>query len=264
MKLEFIFEDITDFYKEVELVTPEGNSDHYTRISRTNNPSWIGLSRDKILESKFGYDEGVEKVPELKELFEGVGSSMFKLHWDELDGEEMNMERAYEGMPFLRQRRRTLGNGIGKFVNIHVNIAELCNVSSKQMMYKAYTAASIVNRLETLGYRTQINVVTLTSGTGNYKRRNVDMMKVSIPVKKFDEPLNMSMVLNCLSPWFFRHWVFMFWCAKINTNEGLGRSLRLDMSDTKSDIYIDNGQCMDKQSAESKIKKIVELFELNK
>ena len=264
MNLEFIFDDITDFYKELELISPDGNTNYWKKLERGRDAGWVGLSKEDAIKYKFGYDPGVEKVPELKDMFEGVGASMFKYHWDERDGEEMNMERAYESMPFLKQRRRAIGNGIGKFVNVHVNIAELCNVSSNQMMYKAYTAASIINRLETLGYRVQVNVVTASSGTGYYKGENVRELIVRIPVKRFEEPLNMSMLLNCMSSWFFRRWIFLFWCSKIKTTDGLGRSLRLGKSDTKSDIYIDNGQCMNRESAQSKIRSIIELFELDK
>jgi hypothetical protein len=259
MKLHYEFEDIEDFYREALIVEETGNKSMFNRIRTEDDPYFRGLNLKDIYESKYSYSAGIDKIPELDSEI-SVGGSKFTFKWDELDGDEMEMERAYEGMPFLKKRTRKVGSGTGKFVEVRVSINELAYVEQEGMLNKAFTAASIVNALSAKGYSVCLKVVGASRSPGAFKGKNIDILSYSITVKRHEDPLNIGLILNCISPWFFRYWVFLFECAKVNTYSGLGQTVRVETPKKANILVINSGECLDKESSKSYIKDNLKLF----
>lgn len=255
MHLEIEFPDIEDFYREAMIVEPYGHAEHHADQKNNDRIDFRGLSNKDILKYKYGYTPGVEHIEELDASFV-LGSSRFKYKWNEEDGDEMSMERAYNDLPYLKQRRRTIGNNSGKFITIHVNTGELGWVEADEMLCKCYTVATLVNKLETMGYRTRILMHTFTRGVGYLNGQSVDTMEVKCPLKQFEEPLNLPLIIYCISPWFHRYWMFLLRAAKLKVSGGMGSSARIRKKDTQTDIYIDTGQCLDEDDAKERLEQI--------
>lgn len=59
----------------------------------------------------------------------------------------------------------------------------------------------------------------------------------------------------------FRYHIFKFWTAKFQCRSGLGHSIAAKHKETKEDIWITSGQCLDENSANQKIEQITKLFD---
>ena len=162
----------------------------------------------------------------------------------------------------MRQRIKKAGIGTGKIIDLYVNIAENCGVSSEKMLLKAFTAVQIADFLETNGYRVAIYVIENTQYAGSYKGSDCNLYRVSTCIKRAEEPLIKGMLLTCISPWFFRIHCFRHEAAKIKCSYGLGRATPLGWKDTKERITLDTGECLTKDSVKEKLKKIEKLFEI--
>lgn len=262
MDIVIEFPDLEDLYREALTLEPDGNEYMFNQQKTKDDVYFRGLSLEDIDKYKYGYTPGVEKLEELDSYFV-LGSSRFKYKWNEEDGDEMSMERAYEGLPYLKQRKRSVGNGTGKFITIHVNTGELAFVSYEQMLKKAYTAASMVNKLETMGYRTQVLLHTLTRNVGFYRGEAVKTLEVKCPIKKFDDPLNIALILYCISPWFHRYWMFLIRASKLKCSSGMGASTTHRKKDSMTDIYIDTGECLTDGGVEEKMSSLSKMMSKN-
>jgi len=259
-RVNFIFDDLDDFYREAEILEPTGNKELFEKFGQRPDKYFVGLSKEDCLKYKYSYEPGMEKLEEIQDDF-NLGSSTVTWRWDDQDGDYMDMERAYEGQPFLRRRVRKVGNNTGKFVTVHINLSEPGMVGHKQMSIKAYTAANIINKLQSMGYAVEVRVLDVAKGCGTLNDKRIDVLRLSIPVKKFDEPLNMSLLLTCVSPWMMRKWMFQFEAAKVKMSSGMGGAGRFGEEDNLSNIYIETGECLSKESAKNKIESIVDMFE---
>lgn len=261
MKLEFKFNDIFDFYTESDIVAPWGRSEAHARHCKEEEKEFRGLSLVDIEKSKYSYKEGLDKLKEL-DLEMNQGSNGKKYKWSEDDGDDMSTERLNEQLPFLYKRINTLGDKNGKFITLHVSICENAFISYNQLLCRAYTTIQIADYLENNGFKVQIISHCPTRGCGTYQDKDVDYADIMITLKKPEEPLNKSLLLTTISPWFFRYHMFKFLYAKLNSKWGnsLGSAWDQDNKDSKTDIYLHSGSCLDKKSAERRINSIKKLF----
>ena len=138
MNLSIKLPNIEQFYIEADKVEETGRLNIWKEMDGRNDPEWVGLSREKILESKFSYKEGLDNLKKIEEdLF--LGGSRKKYKYDEFDGDDMNYDRFLEQMPAMKKRIRNHGTGQGKFINLHVCICENSWCSSESLMIRAYT-----------------------------------------------------------------------------------------------------------------------------
>lgn len=260
LKLETFFNSLTDFYNECDILEDTGNRSHYEDIASDNDPHWVGMSLVDIPKYKYFYNVGLDNLPKLETELE-VGSSKNIYKWDEEDGDDMSYDRLIEGLPAMRKRIRTIGNKNGRFIHIHVNICELWDVNSKEMLHKAYTAVKLVDYLESQNFKVQISVCSETEDLGYLKDEPIDYYCVEVVIKKFEDPLILPQVLTCISPWMFRHHFFKFETAKFRTYDGLGHVPSTRKTSTRQDIYISSGDCLNPESSDIKIKEIIKLFQ---
>lgn len=174
--------------------------------------------------------------------------------------DDMNFDRYIEGLPCLKKRIPTHGIGTGKFVKLHISICENCWCSAQALMVRAYTAMRIIDMLESQGYRVQISAYADNEDPGYFNEEPIGFLGVEVIIKKFEDPLIKGQILTAISPWFFRYWMFKFWNAKFKMNWGYGHSVRPMKKETTSDIYIQTGEALTDEDAESTIERISKLF----
>ena len=252
------FENLDDFYEASSIITNTGNELKYNEIANKEDINFLGLSLAEIKKSKYSYSKGLNSLKEIETDNWLTGNHIYK--YDELDGDDINYDRLLDGFPALIKRIKSKNNGLNRIVNIHVNIAENSDVSYKDMLYKTYTTIRIIDMLENKGYRVGVYVCAISSYTGKYKSANVEKLDIRICIKKPEEPVIKPLLLTCISPWFFRYYIFCYYNSILDTNIGLGSAKKLsEISDTK-DIYIDNGECLTYDLAKFKIESIKNLF----
>lgn len=263
MDLKIQIDSIDKFYLEADLVE-EKNREQWDEINNRDEPSFRGLSLEKIKNSKWNYTEGLEKLKEIETEIT-LGGTKRQYKYAEDDGDDMSYDRYIEGMPCMKKRIRQHGNGNGKFVTLYVSIGENCWCSANELLQRAYTAMQLVDYLENKGYRTKIVAYTDNRNPGKLWKNNryydVDTLTVEVTVKKFEEPLIKGQILTAISPWFFRYWIFKFWTAKFYMNGGLGQSYRRKVEENKSNIYIQTGEALTKEDSEKTIERIKKLFD---
>lgn len=259
LNLNININSLDEFYRECDNIEG-GNPYEIENIENNDDPSFRGLSLEKIHSSKYNYTEGLENLKKIEKDI-NLGGRKHKYKYDDSDGDDMNFDRYIEGLPSLKKRIPTHGVGTGKFVKLHISICENCWCSAKALMIRAYTAMRIIDMLESQGYRVQISAYADNENPGTLNGQKVKYLGVEVVIKKFEDPLIKGQVLTAISPWFFRYWMFKFWNAKFIMNWGYGHSIRPIKKESTSDIYIQTGEALTEEDAEETIKRIKELFD---
>lgn len=259
LNLNININSLDEFYRECNNIEG-GNPYEIENIENNDDPSFRGLSLEKIHSSKYNYTEGLENLKKIEKDI-NLGGRKHKYKYDDSDGDDMNFDRYIEGLPSLKKRIPTHGVGTGKFVKLHISICENCWCSAKALMIRAYTAMRIIDMLESQGYRVQISAYADNENPGTLNGQKVKYLGVEVVIKKFEDPLIKGQVLTAISPWFFRYWMFKFWNAKFMMNWGYGHSIRPIKKESTSDIYIQTGEALTEEDTEETIKRIKELFD---
>lgn len=260
LDLSVQIESLDKFYREADIVEDTGRQQHWESHDECYDPNFVGLGKEEILASKYSYKKGLDNLKQIeKDLL--LGGVKKKYKYDEFDGDDMNYDRFLEQLPSLKKRIKTLGSGHGKFINLHVCICENAWCSSNSLMNRAYTVMRIIDYLEDLGYRVGVYVYTDTSRPGSYKGETIDSLHVEVQIKKPEEPLLRPLILTAVSAWMFRFWMFKFRSAKFYTDGGMGTSMSKPYEDTKCDLYIRRGECLDEDDSERRIERIAEKYE---
>lgn len=259
LNLNININSLDEFYRECDNIEG-GNPYEIENIENNDDPSFRGLSLEKIHSSKYSYTEGLENLKKIEKDI-NLGGRKHKYKYDDSDGDDMNFDRYIEGLPSLKKRIPTHGVGTGKFVKLHISICENYWCSAKALMIRAYTAMRIIDMLESQGYRVQISAYADNENPGTLNGQKVKYLGVEVVIKKFEDPLIKGQVLTAISPWFFRYWMFKFWNAKFMMNWGYGHSIRPIKKESTSDIYIQTGEALTEEDAEETIKRIKELFD---
>lgn len=262
LNLKLEIPSIHQFYHESDTVEDTGCTASWETVNRRVDERWVGLSLEEIKMNKYAYTKGLDTLKKLDIPIE-LGGSRKAYRYDEFDGDEMNMERLYEGQASMLQRIKKIGKGNGRFVEIHVNISENWNVSATQMMCKAYTAIQLVDLLEDSGYRIKVVSREDSRNPGRYKDKVIDTMSTQVTVKDFQDPLNTPLLLTAISPWMLRYHMFKFWHAKFKMSWGLGSAANVteeEKEQNKSLIVIESGQCLDEHSAQNFIQTVQTRF----
>lgn len=262
IQLEYKFDSVFEFYNSAVQLEDTGNKELFEKHMERNNPDFIGLPKEKILNSKFSYKEGLQELRNISDIDNlALGGSSFKTKWSDFDGDDMDMERLMEGSPFLLMKRRQFGTKKGgKFVTLKVVVSENCFVEAEEMLWKTYTAAKVSDKLEKEGYRLKIIAVVNTTDVGTFKGKYVSGYKVEVTLKEFSSPLNLPLLITCISPWFFRRWVFLFKTAKVNCRSTLGRSIPISENSTKEILIINNQECLSKEGSDYKLKEFEKII----
>lgn len=258
------FSDLERFYKETNEIEETGckvsdGTNYGWDEMKKIDPSWVGLTREKIEKCKYMYKEGLDQLKAL-EVDLNLGGKKRAYKWDENDGDDMNYDRYLDNLPCLHKRINNKGNNKGKIVNIHVSVGENCFVSYQEMLNRSYTVMRVVDYLENNGYRVGVTVYEDVGDLGYYKDQKIRRLHVEVQIKKPEDPLIKGLILTCISPWMLRYHLFKLWTAKFKCNYGLGHAICTNYKDTLSDIYFQTGSCLKEKDCETKIRELSKLF----
>ena len=259
-KLEFTYDNVYDFYKAAETASQYGNQYKVDEYKNRERPTFKGLTLEEIDKSKYCYKKGLEQLKEIN-LNVDLGGSKLLFKFNEFDGDDMDYDRMLNGFSPMRKRIRTFGIGSGRMINIYVVISENCEVRPENMIIKAITAMQIIDTLESQGYRVAVYACDyIQDGRGTYKGEKGVMYTLKVCLKKHEDSLNKGLILTGISPWFFRHYMFMHQSGHYTAGETLGSSTQCTEPQTKENIIINHGECLTEKSATEKIKEIEKLF----
>lgn len=258
--LRYVYDNIHDFYTDALNPTEDGNINDCKSHLKEDDPRFRGLGLEEILKSKYNYQKGLDDLKEI-EIDVNLGGSSRAYKYDEFDGDDLNYDRLLEGFPPMRKRIKTYGIGSGRLVNIYVVISENCCIGAEEMVNKAYTAIQIVDMLEAMGYRVAVWSCDSTDDpSGSFRGESGVHYQLEVCLKRHEDTLNKGLILNGISPWFFRYFMFAHQKGHYINGWGMGHSVEMKLEQTKENIVINNGQCLNKISADRKIKEIEQLF----
>jgi hypothetical protein len=257
MEIEQTFKSITDLYNASERVTKHGNSDEWSRHRNDYNETFVGIPLAKIDSSRYQYPFEIRKTTD---VLSNMGACTLKRIWTETDG-EMFTERLIDGFPYLQDKIKIQGVGkIGKFVKVFVNVGENCNINAKEMIIKATTATAICDILENTGKRTEINIASIGSNSGKINNEYVSSYNVFATIKRFEDPMNTSLIATTVSPWILRYHLLRLQAAIMQPSCGYGQAIPFKNKNEESAIYIDHGVALSESASEQLISDIVKKY----
>lgn len=241
------YNSLSEFYADVK--NTSGNY-QYNEESTQDNPRFRGLSLSEIHRSKFSYKVGVEKLRTMKD-FEFQRDEKIK-YWDSFDGFDIDIDRMYSDLDFLRNERKV--RKLPKTVDIFINVTENSKVDYDLMLNKTYAALKIIDHLETLGVRTALYACISLSA---FLPSGTEDMYLEICIKQHSHDVNLGALCTAISPWFFRYWFFLWIYGHYShIGFGIGRAQNIPLSERQKGIVIDQGMCMNLRSSNNFIDSI--------
>lgn len=241
------YDSLTSFYNDVKNTA---NNPQFEEERTENNPRFRGLSLSEIRRSQYSYKVGVDKLRAMKD-FEFQRDEKIK-YWDSFDGFDIDIDRMYSDLDFLRNERKV--RKLPKTVDIFINVGENANVNYDLMLNKTYAALKIIDHLESLGVRTAL--YACISGIMYLPGGNDDMY-VEICIKKHADNVNLGALCTAISPWFFRYWFFLWIKGRFShVGSGIGRAQNIPLSGRQKGIFIDQGMCLLQRTANNFIESI--------
>lgn len=259
-KLHFVYNNLELFYKDALTPTKFGSINWHKQFLKSNDPNFRGLNLTDIIKYKYGYNKNLDQIKNLSTDL-NLGGSSKKYIYDEFDGDDMNYDRLLEGFPAMRKRIKQYGIGSGRLINIYIVVSENCYTNYDKMLNKSITAMQIIDLLETIGYRVAVYACASSRDEyGNYNGEKDIHYQLMICLKNYNDSLNKPLIMNGISPWFFRYFIFAHKIGHYDASPGLGISTTLDIPMTKETIIINKGECLSENSSKEKIKQIIKLF----
>lgn len=241
------YDSLTSFYNDVKNTA---NNPQFEEERTENNPRFRGLSLSEIRRSQYSYKVGVEKLRAMKD-FEFQRDEKIKF-WDSFDGFDIDIDRMYSDLDFLRNERKV--RKLPKTVDIFINVTENSKVDYDLMLNKTYAALKIIDHLETLGVRTALYACISLSA---FLPSGTEDMYLEICIKQHSHDVNLGALCTAISPWFFRYWFFLWIYGHYShIGFGIGRAQNIPLSERQKGIVIDQGMCMNLRSSNNFIDSI--------
>lgn len=207
---------------------------------------WRGATMAEVMSRRYGWNDGVKELSKLPGIELPACGSEFRRKWSETDGDDISVERMQDGLPCLIQRYRAKGNKQRRIASLAVNVIASCATKAKEILWKCYTASRLADELEAQGTRLEITAVWRAANCiqgGQY-----ESLSGEIPLKRADDPLNVSQLLAAFSPWFMRTAVLMSIDTFGRRTSGHGRCTELYDRD-KYTYYIGFHDCLSEYEA---------------
>jgi len=265
LKLTYRFQSVLEFYRMAMHVTATGQTHKHdkSQTDRDHGWNWYGVkSKEDLMSKKFAWKEKVQEIErDSMRMVHGYKKRIYK--YDELDGDDINMERLYEQLPAMKKRIHVSGDKFGNFISLYFNNGVDCGVTAERMLNKTMAAAKLVRFFESLNKRVEVIVYSKAGSPGRYKGERIDYLLTETVVKRFTDPLNVALINTTLSPWFFRYWTLLFFDTRIHTSMGYGYPANLTEEDLKKHkgnrvIKIDAYDCLSEESSNEFIKQVLD------
>ena len=210
---------------------------------------FLGATPEMVRARRYAWQEGAGQIKHLPGFSGQAEGAQFVKVWSDYDGDEMDVERYKEDLPFLSRRIKKTGSKVKRLATIRVNIGEGCNTDAADMLWKAYVASKIVDELEASGTRCEIVVECLAMHFFTSKPAD-HVLTTRVKIKSHGDPLNLALMASCFAPWFLRYWLFDFWRTNFANQhrESMGRPQKSTRT-SPEEVIIDQGECLSERAA---------------
>lgn len=206
----FKFDSITDMVENTLQVIEERKHLVWTqkRIEGLNDSQWIGRSFDSFADVAKAvnqpWEEGLQIIDQmldkLHDLHLPVPQSRRRVaRWNEDHGDDLDIDRLRAGQPYWRSSEREIRTG-PQNVTIIAAMGATQNWHPMQMIWRGAAAIVLTELLERAGYR--VDLWGGRTGTNVYTDKSWQCFAVQL--KRPEDPLDRSAVVNAVSGWFYR------------------------------------------------------------
>lgn len=147
-------------------------------------------------------------LPEIK-------SRMRKTEWSFDDGDEIDLDRMQQGLPYRRRTVREAGGSGPAEMTIIIDTTTPFFQKSMDVLWRGAAAVALTHILEEKGYRVELWV---SNGSRLWADDPKPVMTCAC-LKRTSDPLDTSTLINTVSGWFYRSITFTLLetiCAKNN------------------------------------------------
>jgi hypothetical protein len=221
-----------------------------------SHKKWSGIENRDQVDLCYNWPEGASMVKANMSAL--LGESKTHRIWNEENGDHFSVDRAREGLPPLQKRIRKAGENSGRIKKIYVNVTEHVGVTAKQMTWKSATACALVDGFEGQGIRTEVILVHRTKRVSEGGAMDFGL---EVPLKQAQEPLNISLLAGCLSPWMFRCHLIAVQHRTVIENgykNDYGHGCPVPIGEKEGAIVIDSGMCLSKEESMQFLAKVQE------
>lgn len=206
---EFYFSSPKEVYDTAENILK--NNEKIRESYEKDKENFRGADNKTIHKRKYGWPDGVKKILSFPEIDAHPKNIGLKNHWNYYDGFTMDMDRFYDGRPFMCTRKKVIGDKMNaKTMDMYVSIAESMGVKYENLLCRGLAALKIIDALEANGIQVRVCAYIATTRTFYYRKKGIYKgTYLECTIKKYDDPLNLSLLATVLTPWFFRYWIFI-------------------------------------------------------
>lgn len=238
-------QDIVELGDRIQVVTMPLDGDW---VDRQGIDSWETLAKMAVGYWDKGMDKTIAMIDRLSHLAlpEPVRISR-RSGWSEDDG-ELDLDRYMVSQPAFRTtfRRPMLGQ---QFVTILVDISGNGGASGDSLFWRGVAAVCLTNMLENAGY--SVEVISYDGGIRSFLGGDGSFFAVRL--KEQGQPIDLAMLVNGTSPWYFRGAFFASYSfvEGHTVSGGFGNHILAspediaEMTPDQSSIVVDRVYCME-------------------
>ena len=150
-----------------------------------------------------------------------------RVRFHEDDGDELDLDRLRSGQSYWRQSTRETCEG-PQTVTVIADAGAPARYDSMDLLWRGAAAVALTYVLEQKGFRVELWATTC----GNRLRNRDNLLVTACRLKRPEDPLDVSTLINAMSGWYYRTLVFCLFfelCRKadgtLRENKGMSRPL---------------------------------------
>lgn len=203
------FDSLDEQTEQVEKQSTLIKSNQHFRELSTNS-EWIGRTFYSLEESlkaiRKPWPEGFKKYEDMldelrnEHLPEPVSIRRTRM-WSEEDGNEVSLDRLKVGLPYWETSHRVHRPGPAT-VTIVTNIGARAMISHENILWRGAASICLTELLERAGYRVELQIANLVKEVFGYSGPKYFLGSTCL--KRTNEPLDVTTIVNAVSGWCFR------------------------------------------------------------
>lgn len=195
---------------------------------RTNTDNWMGITfqtwEEMRTSAQTNWKYGLETVEEMRRELEQCDIPVpvdrrRKRRWSEDDG-EVDVDRVIEGDSYCFQEVKRLEVSGLNVITLVVNIGGACMWSVERLFWRSAATVVLIDLLEEAGFSCEVIAWSKAKDAWEYDQ-NTNAFDI-IRLKEAGEALDVSYMVNGLSPWAFRSGIFGSWHTRPNVTHNYG------------------------------------------
>lgn len=216
-----LFESLEDMLNAVQ-----ANSGNHQAISRWNGNStdgeWVGRQfttvQSMVSAARTTWEKGLEIIERMGRQLDDAClpkpvSRKRRMQHRYDDGDELDFDRLRGGQEFWRSSKRRTVHGSAA-ITILVDVGANCHVDHDDILWRGAAAVCLTKILEKAGYRVELHAYQYAKDlyTDDGDGSN------TVCLKRTQDPIDISTLVNCVSGWFFRTAFFQAMCMSKSGN----------------------------------------------